>query len=247
MSTQDAGLAKKLGYTNVKVMLLGVPGWKKSGQIVYASTDYIKNGNNVIIDLRTSAEAAGGHIPRAVNIPFDKLADSREALAIKPAAPIVLYGNADHPAQAAKVITEWGFKSISLVEGSFEGWQGAGNAIETGPSATEASWTRILGKDEVSAADFLKTSGSGSGNKVILDVRTHDEAAEGKFASSIHIPLDELAVRMSELPEDKEILVYCTTGARAEMAVSELNKAGYKSRYLLASVECADNDCSVEE
>ena len=247
MSTQNAGLAKKLGYTNVKVMLQGVPAWKKSGQMVYAATDYIRNGNNVILDLRTPTEAAAGHIPRAVNIPFENLAASRQAMAIKPSAPIVLYGHAEQPAQAAKVIKQWGFKSIALVEGGFEGWKGAGNAIESGPPATEASWTRVFGENEVSVADFLKVAADGAGNGVVLDVRTHDEAAAGKFASAIHIPLDELAGRMSELPEDKDILVYCTTGARAAMAVSELNRAGYKSRYLLASVECADSDCSVEE
>ena len=247
MSTKNAGLAKKLGYTNVKVMLQGVPGWKKSGHMVFASTDYIKDGNNVIVDLRNPAETAKGHLPRAINVPFEKLADSQDAFDIKTSAPIVLYGNADQPKKAVKIFKEWGFKTVALVEGGFEGWQAAGNAIDSSPPAIEANWTRILGKDEVSIDDFLKAAEGGNAKQVILDVRTTDEAAEGKYASSIQIPLDEISARMSELPKDKEILVHCTTGARAEMAVTELNKAGYHCRYLLATVECAGNDCSVEE
>ncbi|MEW6428448.1 MAG: rhodanese-like domain-containing protein [Thermodesulfobacteriota bacterium] len=247
LSTKNAGLAKKLGYTNVRVMLQGVPGWKKSGRPLVASPDFIKNGNNVIVDLRSAEEAAQGHIPRAVNIPFAKLAESESAFAVKPSAPIVVYGNGDEAEQGAKIIQKWGFKTVALVDGGIDGWKARGGELASGATGTEISWTRIPGKDEVVIADFLKAVEGGDPGRIILDVRTKDEAAAGGFAGAVHIPLDELANRMTELPSDREILVHCTTGARAEMGTKELVKAGYRSKFLLATVECDGNDCSVEE
>ena len=70
MSSKSAGLAAKMGYTNIKVMLKGAPGWKKSGNMVVASTGFINNGNLVLVDLRSKKDAAAAHIPRAVNIPL---------------------------------------------------------------------------------------------------------------------------------------------------------------------------------
>ena len=73
MSTKSAGLAVKKGFTNVKVMLQGAPGWKKSGQMVVASSKFIKEGNIILVDLRSGRDAAAGHIPRSVNIPVADL------------------------------------------------------------------------------------------------------------------------------------------------------------------------------
>ena len=116
--------------------------------------------------------------------------------------------------------------------------------LETGPAAAEINWVRILGKGEVGIADFKKAL-TGAPGQAVLDVRTNDEAATGKFDNAIHIPLDELEARLAELPKDKEILVHCTTGARAEMAWQALGKAGYKSRFLVADVECEGGGCKI--
>ena len=66
------------------------------------------------------------------------------------------------------------------------------------------------------------------------------------FPKAVLIPLDNLEGRLAELPKDKEILVHCSTGARAEMAHSVLQKAGYKSRFLVADVTCKGNVCTAD-
>ena len=55
MSTSNAGLAKKLGYTNVRVFLAGEPAWSEEGYPVYASKGFVEKGNIVLIDLRSAA------------------------------------------------------------------------------------------------------------------------------------------------------------------------------------------------
>jgi len=247
MSPKAAGLAAKMGFSNIKVMLQGAPGWKKSGQMMVASNQFVAEGNHVLVDLRSREEAAAGHIARAVNIPLADLAESEESFLASKGAPVVLYGNGDEPLKAAKTIKGWGLKSIALVDGGLTGWQQAGNELMKGPAATEINWVRILGPDEVSIADFKKVAAGTAAGQIILDVRTNDEVGAGCFANSIQLPLDEIEARLAELPQDKELLVHCSTGARAEMAVSTLKKQGLRARFLVAEVECEEGVCEIAE
>ncbi len=246
MSTSTAGQAVKLGYTNVKVMLAGVPGWKKAGNYVMASDDFIKKGNIVLVDLRSQKEYEAGHIPRAHNIPIEDLEYAEDDFPSSKAAPIVVYGNGDDAKKAYKIVKGWGCKKGSIAGVDFAAWKNAGNPIETGATPEEIVWVRKLGKNEISIAEFMKIS-EGAADKIVLDVRTMDEVAAGKLAKARHIPLDDLQGQMSSLPPGKEIVVHCTTGARAEMASTELRNAGYKSRYLVATVECDGAECEVYE
>ena len=248
MSPKSAGLAVKKGFTNVKVMLKGAPGWKKSGQMVVASTKFVKGGNIVLVDLRSAKDSAAGHIPRAVNIPFAGLEDAEDDFPVMRAqAPIVLYGDGNQVKKAAKMIKGWGYKSISAVDGGFANWQTAGNPVSSGAAASEIAWKYKPGKGEIGIAEFQKAITGKMAGKVILDVRGPEETADGMFAGALNIPLDELEKRFAELPKDKELLCHCSTGARADMAVQALKKAGFKARFLVANVECEDGECEIAE
>jgi rhodanese-related sulfurtransferase len=248
MSPKSAGLAVKKGFTNVKVVLQGAPGWKKSGQMVVASTNFVNEGNIVLVDLRSGKDAAKGYIPRAVNIPFAKLEDAEDDFpAMKAQAPIVLYGDGKQLKKAAKIIKGWGYKTISAVNGGFSGWKSAGNPVATGKVGSEISWKYKPGKGEVGIGEFKKAVAGKASGKLILDVRGKEEISDGMFSNAINIPLDEIEKRVAELPKDKELLAHCSTGARAEMAVQSLKKAGLKARFLVANIECEDGECEIEE
>ena len=60
-----------------------------------------------------------------------------------------------------------------------------------------------------------------------LDVRTQDEWNQFHLQNSILIPLDQLPNRLSELPKDKEIVVVCLSGHRAQSGVAILQQAGF--------------------
>ncbi len=61
----------------------------------------------------------------------------------------------------------------------------------------------------------------------MLDVRTPAEWLEVHIPGATLIPLDELVVRMSELPADEIIVIYCRSGNRSSQALDILLKAGY--------------------
>lgn len=243
LSPASAATAQKMGYTDIRVMLKGLPGWKKAGQMVVASDGFIEKGNIILLDVRPEAEVANGHIPRAVNIPLAGLADAEADFPVK--APVVVYGSGDEAGQAYKMLSKWGLKTVALVEGGLEGYVSRGHQLTKDKAESEITWVRQLGKTEVAAAEFLEAAKSGAA--VILDVRTTDETASGKFESALTIPLDSLEAKIAELPKDKEILVHCSTGARAEMAQQLLTKNGLKARFLMADVTCESvGSCTVE-
>lgn len=70
---------------------------------------------------------------------------------------------------------------------------------------------------------------------VLLDVRTQVEHEAGFIPGSVHIPLEELRDRLSELPRDKEIIAYCRSGQRSYYACRILSQRGYKARNLSGS------------
>ncbi|MDL2213738.1 FAD-dependent oxidoreductase, partial [Bacteroides sp. OttesenSCG-928-N06] len=66
-----------------------------------------------------------------------------------------------------------------------------------------------------------------SNEAIILDVRTADEYSMGMIPGAINIPLDELRSRLTELPTDKAIYIYCAVGLRGYLATKILTANGY--------------------
>lgn len=62
----------------------------------------------------------------------------------------------------------------------------------------------------------------------LLDVRTPEEFAAGHANGAINIPVQVLASRLSEIPKDREVVVYCHSGRRSGQAAEILTNAGYR-------------------
>ena len=65
----------------------------------------------------------------------------------------------------------------------------------------------------------------------LLDVRTPEEYEEGFIENSVLIPLSELEGRISEIPGDKPIIVYCRSGNRSAQAAEILIKNNFSQVY----------------
>lgn len=62
---------------------------------------------------------------------------------------------------------------------------------------------------------------------VLLDVRTEKEILEVRVPGIVHIPLDELPTRFSEIDKETPVLVICHSGRRSAKATSILTEQGY--------------------
>lgn len=240
MSPKSAGLAVKAGYKNVKVYRNGIPDWK-SKHILVADTQHVKESNIILIDLRDASAYKQGHIPRAHHVALKDMQNLEDDLPENRGAPIVFYG--PDSKKGYDFISKLGYKKVAIYQQGTDGWVAAGNELVTGESPKEIVWKRIIGKGEISVAEFNKVVKENPEDSLILDVRTKGEAADGTFKNAVHIPLDELKTNLGNLSKDKEILVYCANGARAEMAYNELKGAGFKTRFLLSEVECDEDGC----
>lgn len=65
---------------------------------------------------------------------------------------------------------------------------------------------------------------------LLLDVRTKREVEDGAVPGALNIPVDNLRERLSELPKDKEILVYCQVGLRSYIAYRILRQHGFTAK-----------------
>jgi DNA-binding transcriptional ArsR family regulator/rhodanese-related sulfurtransferase len=86
-----------------------------------------------------------------------------------------------------------------------------------GPEDTEAVTTEVL------------LARIEEGEVIALDVRPTPEYAGGHLPGALHIPVEELAERLAELPTDREIIAYCRGQycVLAHDAVRLLNRRGY--------------------
>ena len=75
----------------------------------------------------------------------------------------------------------------------------------------------------------------GDRSLVLLDVRTPAEYAEGHVPGAINIPHTEIAARIGELAaaRDRDLVVYCRSGVRAEQALASLREAGFERLFHL--------------
>jgi len=67
----------------------------------------------------------------------------------------------------------------------------------------------------------------------LLDVRTFEEYRQARLDGAHLIPIDQLVNRISELPVDRPILVYCAVGSRSAQVVNYLARRGYPEVYNL--------------
>ncbi len=250
LCTKSAQLAAKRGFTDINVLLPGIQGWENEDEILTVSDNLVTEGNLVLIDIRTKNEVNNGHITDAVNISLEDLTDDEIEYEFPAdrSAPVVLYGGMDDVTKAAEIIAGWGYKSIRQVEGGFSGWLDRDQKMSSGPlpGPEGISWTKRIGKNQVSKATFKKLISAQTKEALILDVRTVKETKRGKIKNSLNIPLEELAARRLEIPTDKEIFTHCATGSRAEMATFFLSQYRNDVHFLSAKVRCKGEKCRIK-
>lgn len=240
--------AQKAGYTNLKGYQAGLPDWGKSKLPMHADADWLaKNLNTwtVILDVRDTQASSKSHVQGAVALPLADLQAmagrflEEKTYAELPGvtdmrAPIVVYADSHASREALlayKELRNWGYSRTTVLYQGFEGWQKAGLPVEQGPAVAEIVYQKKLAPGAIGSEEFAALEKSREG-VYFIDVRGDKEVATGMLKDARHVPLEKLANVAADLPKDKEIIIYCSNGIRAEMAYETLNKMGFKARFL---------------
>ncbi len=92
----------------------------------------------------------------------------------------------------------------------------AGTALATDPLTTAVSPDALLERlDDGEKAPY------------VLDVRTAEEFVAGHVPGAVNIPYDQVASRLAEVPKDRDVVLYCRSGRRAQLAAEVLMDKGY--------------------
>jgi rhodanese-related sulfurtransferase len=123
MSPLSAREAEKLGYTNLRVLTSGLPGWKKAKGLVVLPTNGLKkmiheNTSYVLIDLRSQKAST------AVSIPEAELAAAKGKFPKDKSAPVILYNDSQASEAIFALVRGWGYKNTSVLNGGASGWDG---------------------------------------------------------------------------------------------------------------------------
>lgn len=88
--------------------------------------------STLILDVRTPAEFASGHVPGAVNIPHDQLAARLTEVESFRSAPVVVYCKSGRRAgMATSVLADAGFSKIHHLTGDMNAWRQQGLPTES--------------------------------------------------------------------------------------------------------------------
>ncbi|WP_373508434.1 rhd_2599 family sulfurtransferase [Thiocapsa sp.] len=67
-----------------------------------------------------------------------------------------------------------------------------------------------------------------SGEDVLLvDIRTPAEIAQGAIPDAMQLPMHLIPIRINELPKDRDVVLYCRSGARSYQACAYMLQQGY--------------------
>ncbi|MBK5939204.1 rhodanese-like domain-containing protein [Halochromatium roseum] len=82
-------------------------------------------------------------------------------------------------------------------------------------------------------SETLKSRLSNGDDVVLVDVRTPAEVAQGALPNAIHIPMAVIPVRAAELPRDRDLVIYCRSGARSYHSCQFLAQQGFDNAFNL--------------
>jgi NADPH-dependent 2,4-dienoyl-CoA reductase/sulfur reductase-like enzyme/rhodanese-related sulfurtransferase len=193
--------------------------------------DLIKEINPAVIDVRDMFAFEKSSIQGSFNVPLEELPEQLHAIP-ENLYVIVLDDNGKKGHQALRMLNGAGIKNVWNVSGGHISMQRYARAVgfETIELQLLPLEEKKIGevKDSEEKTEKTENKAESDNAPLIVDVRTRGEFRSGAYPGAINIPLDELQSKLSELgSKDREITVYCASGARSSYAQRMLMQLGF--------------------
>ena len=167
------------------------------------------NAGAIVIDTRSAADFAAGHIPGTINIPEDNSFTNWAGWMLDYEQPFYLIASQQSARQAMRDLVYIGLDN-------FAGYT-APDVVQQWPDALQSYATTTSAE----VAEQIN-----NGDVTVLDVRGTSEWNEGHLPYAQHIMLGYLPNRVAEVPTDKPVVVHCRTSNRSAIAASVLQAKG---------------------
>jgi len=162
----------------------------------------------LIVDVRSAGEYASGAVPTAINVSLDSIMQGSGDFGDDLDREIYVYcASGARSAYAQQVLKQRGYTNVK----------------NGGGVSQMMNW---YSQQEASAPQEDNTE---EDSTLIIDVRSNGEFRSGAVPNAINISLDEIMSGGADLGtnKDREIVVYCASGARSAYAQQVLMQQGY--------------------
>ncbi|MGE4553067.1 MAG: rhodanese-like domain-containing protein [Desulfovibrionaceae bacterium] len=167
----------------------------------------------LVVDARDTSAFCGAHIPGALNIGFEKQLANWMGMVVEPKTALLLVtdGREDFDAMVTE-LRRIGYDAVyGYLNGGMAAWINAGLAVESLPLISVGELAKNLNRPGV----------------VLVDVRTPAELAEGRIPGAEAVALGKILDKDHALPRDRDLVLYCGSGYRSNIAASMLQRQGY--------------------
>jgi glyoxylase-like metal-dependent hydrolase (beta-lactamase superfamily II)/rhodanese-related sulfurtransferase len=166
-----------------------------------------------VLDTRDPAEFAAAHLAGSINIGLIGQYATWAGTVLTRDRPIAIVTDPGAEMESALRLGRIGFDHVI-------------GYLEGGLASADAAAARIVTTERV-GADVAASRLASATPPVIVDVRAASERAQKRIEGSVHIPLNHLADRLSEIPADRPVLPHCAGGYRSSIAASLLQRDGF--------------------
>jgi Rhodanese-related sulfurtransferase len=164
------------------------------------------------VDARDSQEFALAHLRGSLHVTADGRFAERVGMVVKPGSEIIVIAPQDRQEEVVTRLARIGFDTVT-------GYLRDPRAAFLSVPGEIAHSTRLTVSELRDALELAEPP-------LLLDVRNTGEVAAGAIANSVNIPLAQLARRLSEVPADRPVVIYCAGGARSAIAASLFEHEG---------------------
>jgi hydroxyacylglutathione hydrolase len=197
---------------------VGVDSILQKGNVALSSEEFesiVNHEGALMLDTRTAAEFAEGHIPNSIFIGIDGgFAPWVGALVPDLKQPIVFVAKEGKEEEVVTRLSRVGYdNTLGFLKGGIETWRSDGKQIESVKS--------------ISAEEFAEKNASNDLN--VLDVRKPGEFDAEHVVGATNFPLDFINENMDKINSNSEYHIHCAGGYRSMIAVSILKSRGIHS------------------
>jgi hydroxyacylglutathione hydrolase len=166
-----------------------------------------------VVDTRSAAEFAVGHVPGTVNIPLNRSFNTWAGWILPYDRDVFLIVDQAHVEEAVRDLGMIGLDRVGGVVAPtvVDAWAESGGELGT-------VRTRTPGETEAALL---------AGEATVLDVRGTAEWRDGHIEGVGVIPTGYLLDHLDELPTRGELILHCQSGGRSAIAASLLKREGF--------------------
>lgn len=189
-------------------------GFRRPELLQVGSLEAALKAGVMVVDARSAASYAQGHVPGTINIPLNASFTTWAGWLVSYTQDFYLIVD-DRAGAIDTAVRDLAMIGLDRVTGYFDAgvidaWAAGERPLGTVPQVTAQDLAASLKHNAVT----------------LVDVRNQTEWDAGAIAGARHIQLGTLADRLAEIPRDKPIVVQCAAGARSAIGASVLKAHG---------------------